>query len=188
MFVFNNNNLRLKILTFTLFIMALFYWKISFAPGVVQESPQDITDEQVIEVYHKLIVVTGQTQNALPFKIQNSPVVNAFNDGQMIVMFRGIIDDTKNLDEIALILGHEIAHGMLQHLGKLNSEDPREIAVLEANADKYGAILMMRAGYDVCKARDLFKRWSHAWGNSLNGDHPANSYRWAELNVNCGEM
>lgn len=48
-----------------------------------------------------------------------------------------------------------------------------------------GAVYMMKAGYDVCKGRELFKHWLDARGDYLDGDHPNYAYRYNELNINC---
>ena len=81
------------------------------------------------------------------------------------------------------MLGHETAHGMLGHLGKLSSNKKDEIIVLEANADKMGAFYMMKAGYNICKARIVWKRFADNYGNALNQDHPNSSYRYDELKM-----
>jgi hypothetical protein len=144
-----------------------------------------LSDDQIQGIYGRIIAASGQTQDALPLVIDNSSEMNAHNDGTKIVIYRGLIDIASNTDEIALVLAHEAAHGMLGHLGALNTNVPSEIAVLEANADKYGAFLMMRAGFDICKGRELFKYWSDTYGNALNQDHPPFSYRHQELDVHC---
>jgi predicted Zn-dependent protease len=149
---------------------------------------QEAQDQKLREIYKQLIANTGQSQNALPLIISEELVDNAYNDGKKIVIFRGLINNTESWDEVALILGHEIAHGMLGHLSNWPENiNANEIAVLEANADKMGAVYMMKAGYDVCKGRNVFKRWKEESGNALGQSHPEYSYRFDELNINCGE-
>ena len=152
----------------------------------IKNFSQSAVDEKVRAIYQQLIVNTGQTQEALPLVIDDSSEVNAYNDGNKIVIYRGLIDSAESWDEIALVLGHEIAHGMLWHLKMLNEgQDSSEVSVMEANADKLGAVYMMKAGYDVCKGRELFKQWKEKNGNALGQDHPDFSYRYDELNINC---
>lgn len=43
--------------------------------------------------------------------------VNAFTDGKMVVVFKGLLDFVKNDDELALMIAHEIGHVMKGHLG-----------------------------------------------------------------------
>lgn len=142
-------------------------------------------NNKIQNIYNEIIAQTGQSQNALPLYIVESDTENAYNDGTKIVIYTKLVDNAESWDEVALVLGHEVAHGMLEHLGKLNTSDPAEITVLEANADKMGAVYMMKAGWDICKGREIFARWRDEMGNHQNGDHPDYSYRFDELNINC---
>ncbi len=155
---------------------------------------QEAEEAHVRAIYQQIIVSTGQTQDALPLIIDSSLVDNAFNDGTKVVIYQGLINHTKTWDEVAMVLAHEVSHGNLGHLGAVppyhqhigdGSND--NTAELEANADKLGAFYMMKAGYDICKGRQLFKYWKDRNGNALGQNHPDYSYRYDELNVNCGE-
>ncbi len=115
----------------------------------------------------------------------NSPIENAYTDGERVVIYTGLIEKTNSWDEIALVLGHEIAHNTLAHLKELDTTDPIAQSILEANADKMGAIYMMKAGWDICKGRQIYGRWFKTDGNYLGQDHPEYSYRYAELNIGC---
>lgn len=178
-------SLRLGVLTILLIIVSS-VWVCGGADTIIEN--KKITNQQVFDVYRKIVAATGQTQDALPLKIDSGDDDNAYNNGAVIVIYRGLIDRAKSVDEIALVLGHEVAHGMLGHLGKLNTDDKDEVTVLEGNADKMGAVYMMKAGYDVCKGRMLYTRWLKEGGEALNQNHPPDAYRWAELNIGCGEV
>lgn len=149
---------------------------------------------KVTEMYKKIVAQTGQVQDALPLNIVDSPVDNAYTDGKQVVMFTGFIK-SHTMDELALVMGHEIAH---YNLGHLNAQPPVPenddikamgtngySAVLEANADKMGAVYMMKAGYDICKGREIYKTWEKENGNYQAQTHPDYPYRYAELNINC---
>lgn len=143
-------------------------------------------DRKVRAIYAQIIANTGQIQDTMPLVISEELVDNAYNDGEKIVIYRGLINHAHSWDEVALVLAHEVAHGMLWHL-KMNAEGftAYQISVLEGNADKMGAVYMMKAGYDVCKGRELFKYWREEKGNALGQSHPDFSYRYDELNINC---
>lgn len=147
---------------------------------------QNAEDEKIRQIYHQIIVNTGQSQDALPLVIDDSMIENAYNDGTKIVIYRGLINQAGSWDEIALVLSHEVAHGMLGHL-KLPLQDltDNEVSVLEANADKMGALYMIKSGYNICKGRELFRYWKEQNGNSLGQNHPDYSYRYDELNIRC---
>jgi Zn-dependent protease with chaperone function len=137
-------------------------------------------------IYRELIAQTGQVQDRIPLVVSKEPILNASNSGTEITVYAKLLEVT-NDDELALILGHEIAHGMLGHLAVVQTyPSPIAISVLEGNADKMGAIYMMKAGYNICRGREIFKTWRDDYGNALGQDHPAHSYRYEELNIRCG--
>lgn len=154
-------------------------------------------NRKVYTMYEEISAQTGQGQNKLPFYIYEKDIDNAYNDGYKIVMYKGLINNAKSWDEIALVIGHEIAHGNLAHLNRampvpeqnpdLGMGDNDHVQILEANADKLGALYMMKAGYNICKGREVFKHWKEKKGNSLGQSHPDYSYRFDELNIGCGD-
>ena len=159
-------------------VMAAAYYQLNYS--------RDAKLERVKAIYATLVAQTGQVQDALPLVIQDSSQINAYNNGEVVVIFTGIIDYANSDDEIALVLGHEIAHGMLRHLAyKEFGSSALEISVAEGNADKLGAVYLMKAGYDICRARDIWLRMGDQGGNYQGGDHPTAAYRFAELNFNC---
>lgn len=169
-----------------LFAMLLFIIGVHDAHLAFVTMCQDMQDKRYKEIYNRLIAQTGQTQDRLPFEIVDSSVVNAYTDGKKVVMHRGMLNYLKNEHEIALVLGHEIAHQMLRHVRyKQFRATQTEISVAEANADKLGAVYMMKAGYDVCVGREIWRRMEKQKGNYQGYDHPAYVYRYAELNINC---
>ena len=149
---------------------------------------QDAQEQKIRDIYQQIIIATGQSQDALPLVIDESPIENAYNDGTKVVIYRGLINHTRTWDEIAMVLGHEVAHGMLWHLKMpLVELTDDEVSVLEANADKMGAFYMIKAGYNICEGRQLFKYWKEQNGNALGQNHPDYSYRYDELNVGCSK-
>lgn len=145
-----------------------------------------ISDQRIQEIYKKIISETGQIQDQLPLVIVNSPTVNAYNDGKEVVLYRGLINYVQNEDEIAYILGHEVAHGMLRHVYFPEfASSTLEVAESEANADKMGAVYMMKAGYNICVAREVWHRMRTDGGNYQGADHPDYSYRYDELDIGC---
>ena len=156
---------------------------------VIYSLPKEkITDAEVRAIYARIVASTGQTQDAVPLEILNDPTINAYTDGDTVYIYRGIINYAADDDEIALILGHEVAHNMLRHT-KFDQfhVSTLEVSESEANADKMGAFYMMRAGYDICTARNIWKRFRNDYGDSQGEDHPTASYRYAQLNIGCGD-
>lgn len=92
--------------------------------------------------------------------------LNAQNRGDIIFVTRQLLKST-NKNEIALILGHELAHGTLHHV---MSTIPNEYA-----ADKLGFKYAINAGFDGCKGAKYFLQFG---GSS---DHPAGIRRYNKL-------
>lgn len=51
-----------------------------------------------------------------PIILTQDNIVNAFADGKQVIMTQGIVDYTKDNNEIALIIGHEVAHNDRGHI------------------------------------------------------------------------
>jgi predicted Zn-dependent protease len=74
--------------------------------------------------------------------IVNNSIINVYNDGTKVVLFKGIIKYARNDDELALIIGHEVAHRMLRHVYyKDFRRSDYEISVAKGNADKLGGAI-----------------------------------------------
>lgn len=146
---------------------------------------QTATNNKVAEIYRQIIVASGQSNNAVPLNIVESETYNAYTDGSQIVLYTGLINNS-TWDGIAYILGHELAHHQLMHTrSEIFHDKVQTIEKAEALADKLGAFYMMKAGYDICVAREGWKKLRDTQGNYLGETHPNYSYRFDELDVNC---
>lgn len=110
----------------------------------------------------------------LTVKLVDSPVVNAFSDGSRIVITSGLLAFVRSPHELAWVLAHEIGHHALEHSGRARLQDvlnrfltarvgevPHEQIVRiesEREADQFGAHLLVRAGFDLQKARGFLER------------------------------
>ena len=140
---------------------------------------------KVHEIYRKIIVASGQSNNAVPLFIVKNPTDNAYTDGSKIVVYTGLIDNS-TWDGIAYTLGHELAHHQLLHTrAKIFDKDKATEEKAEALADKLGALYMMRAGFNICIAREEWRIKRDTRGNYLGETHPNYSYRYDELNIGC---
>lgn len=119
------------------------------------------------QVYQKLLAANHL--EALPLILVSDSEINAETDGLDIYVYSGLLRNIKNQDEIALVLGHEMAHNTLHNSG---SSPPRELA-----ADKLGAQYAASAGYNVCKGAQLFKKFNSAPSRT----HPGSKERIQKL-------
>jgi membrane-associated protease RseP (regulator of RpoE activity) len=76
--------------------------------------------------------------------------VDAHTEGARMVVYSGMLRFTESDDELAIVLAHELAHGLLG----------RELSVenAESEADYLGLYLVARAGYDVAVAAEFARR------------------------------
>lgn len=150
-----------------------------------------LTDQQVQQMYDKLWRATGEKEYYVPLVIASDDMVNAYATYTSITVFKGLINSVKSEDELAFVLSHEISHVLLGHVDPVKENDAKgDNAIMhdEVKADKYGAFIMMKAGYDICKGREIFYQWTIDMGNVLTSTHPCNIYRYNELNINCGKV
>ena len=144
---------------------------------------QDKSVEHIQEIYSKLSKYTGV--DAPPLQVVDSPVLNAWTNFSSVTITTGLINALGSDDAIAEVLGHEIGHVVLGH-NLLAGLYPPQLA--ESSADKYGVYLMMRAGYNPCKAKEGFEVFRKEYGDYVLCEaHPNNSYRiWSLDFPMCG--
>ncbi len=145
----------------------------------VEKRHTKFTNAQVIKVYERLVVNSGE-QGLPPLTILDDQTINAWTDGLNITITTGILKVMENEDELAMVLGHEMAH-YINHDVNHDDLDSRNV---EAHADKLGAFIMMRAGFDVCKGKEMFKVFKEQFGDSpVTTSHPDNAFRMDQLNL-----
>lgn len=145
--------------------------------------------KSLLIIWSNLAKITDVTDRVPPImmwaNMQSLTTVNAFTTGKGIYVTY-VLDAVLNDDEKALVIGHEIAHGILHHtdiafdmfVTSWSNEN-------ELMADNLGAVWAHKAGYDVCKGREVFKKFYDWSGNSLNGSHPPNLMRYENLEHYC---
>jgi hypothetical protein len=139
-------------------------------------------NQKVRDIYNDLVSASGLGDRPELFIVEDG-TINAYTNGSQIIIFRGLLNLLNN-DSIALILGHELAHVSLGHT-KMKVDNDLEVQKLEALADKLGAFYMIRAGYNVCKAREIYKYLRDKNGDDIITDHPNYSYRYNQFNIGC---
>ncbi len=98
-----------------------------------------------------------------------SPVVNAQCGVFSISINAGMLQFVRNDAELALVLGHELAHYKLGHRGSTPSN--------EFAADALGAIFSSHAGYGVCTGAQVVKRFN----DRSSKTHPDSNERYKKL-------
>jgi len=139
---------------------------------------------------------------AYVFQVDPSTELNARADGHRVFVATAMAVFAETDDDLAVILGHEMAHNVLEHreffdergfarsiLGNYGNA-PWELVQAEREADRVGLYLMARAGYDPARGpvfwralaeRDPGVRYAQ-WG------HPSAGARARALQVTADEI
>ena len=128
-----------------------------------------------------------------PVAVENNSRLDAYADGKAAAVSSALVDFTKTDDELAVIIGHELAHNILKHKDILDSEhvsrgflavfgkNAERIRQTEEDADVMALYLMIRSGYDITVAPDFWSKFGARTGAGVFGDgtHPRTKARVA---------
>ena len=117
------------------------------------------------------LTITVQPHRTCGYEVQLNPSdeLNARADGRRLFISTALASFTRSDDELALILGHELAHHVLRHrdwsdVGGAGREANDATAVTgvgdkEMQADRVGLYLAARAGYETRIAQAFWRRF-----------------------------
>lgn len=141
--------------------------------------------------------------------MSDDTVVNAYADGDSVVVTKGMMDYIKTDNELALVVGHEMGHNVMGHITKktgnrilgavldgliagvtgvysnnfANAAGMMYSQEFEQEADYMGVYFMERAGYDSTGAPNFWRRMGadnpYAIGHATT--HPTSAYRYVFL-------
>ena len=78
--------------------------------------PLDITTARAGQT--RSITIVPEVVCSTPVILATSGTANAFTDGQKIVVYSRVLEITRSDDELALVVGHELAHVNMKHIEK----------------------------------------------------------------------
>jgi predicted Zn-dependent protease len=111
--------------------------------GQLIEDPQ-IT-EYINEIGHRIAAQTNEGDYEFTFFVVDDPRINAFAlPGGYIGVHTGLIDATRNEDELAGVLAHEIAHVTQRHIARAIHANQRQSIL--TTALMLGAMILGAAG------------------------------------------
>jgi len=162
------------------------------------------------------VTVAPEEVCASAFVVAWSNAVNAMADGRAVYVFQGMMDYAKTDDELALILGHELAHNVMGHpdskkagqvLGMLldlalglgtgvNTGLGAGMGGLaysqeyEAEADYVGMYFAANAGADLKTAPEIWRRMAADSPGAMTGGatHPGSAERFTALEATRAEI
>jgi len=135
----------------------------------------------------------------VPYQVSQQSFVNAFADGKRIIIAKGMMRFAERDDELAIVVGHEIAHNTMGHIAKKQGNQAVGLIFdiiaagfgvntgglfsdiggqafsqgFEAEADYVGLYLTARAGYDINQAPNFWRRMGVAHPSSIRTNHSA---------------
>ena len=155
------------------------------------------------------VSVTPRQRCDYPVLMSDDDVVNAYANGELVVVTRGMLRFAESDDELALVVGHELGHNIMDHVDK--SKGSRVLGAIvdglvagltgvysnafanaaglaysqeyEQEADYVGIYLMERGGYDGKDAPMFWRRMGANWPYSISHatTHPTSAARYVFL-------
>lgn len=130
---------------------------------------RNLLSQEPVNIYRngdllKTIKIPYETHCDFDLKLKMSSAINAYATGKSLIMTSGMMAFTQTDDELAYILGHELAHNTEGHirksitnyvitLGKTSYTRP-----FEAEADYVGLYYAARAGYRLDGVENMWRR------------------------------
>ena len=123
-----------------------------------------------------------------PVRLKYTPAINAYADGRHITVTTGMMDFA-NDEELALIIGHELAHNTHGHIRKIVQNTILGFGrgtfarQFESEADYVGLYYSARAGYPIDTAKQFWRNLAKVSVKSLDNPktHPITPERYVRL-------
>lgn len=105
---------------------------------------------------------------------------NASSSTQGVMITTDMMKDLKNRNQLAVVLAHELGH---IHNGDVTNS--WHTYSMEYKADKYGAYLAQKAGFNRCNGIKWLVDDMKKYGDDTSIDHPKDSLRLNRINYGC---
>lgn len=126
---------------------------------------EDGTELTIVRGNEKLpVTFNSVTECDYPVNLKMTSTINAYATGRSIIMTSGMVNFTQSDDELAAIVGHELAHNELSHIRKiitnviLSGFATRYTRAFESESDYVGLYYAARAGYAIERVEDMWRR------------------------------
>lgn len=133
---------------------------------------------------------------AYNLRLSQSAAINAYADGHTITITTGMMDFIESDEELALIVGHELAHNTMGHIRKiignyiLSGFATRYTRPFESEADYVGLYYSKRAGYVIDGVEELWRRLAKVSPKNVSRakTHPSFPDRYLRLAATRNEI
>jgi hypothetical protein len=130
--------------------------------------------------------------------LSTSSDLNAWADGQRVMVTTAMMRQAANDDELAFVIAHEMAHNILGHADNGNDSmglfgllgfGSARVKRMEADADSYAVPLMNAAGYSPFGGISFLQGSSRRmWWSDLSLDHPSFGRRIKIVSAAIGRL
>lgn len=129
-------------------------------------------------------------------RLSQSSAINAYADGRNITVTAGMMKFTQSDSELALIIGHELAHNTMGHVPKsiinyvITLGGTRFTRPFESEADYVGLYYLVRAGYSSEGVEKFWQRLATVAPKSINRakTHPTFPERYLGIQAARAEI
>jgi hypothetical protein len=119
----------------------------------------------------QVLTVRLEPQTGCPARVRlaRSSQANAFASGNYVVITTRILGEMRSDDELAILVGHEMAHIILHHQERIDGKTgaPLRTLAAEEEADRLGLKLAAAAGYDLHAAIPMWRNFYAKFGGGL---------------------
>lgn len=181
------------VLAVSLAAIAAFFMCVGPVTAQAQTGPDSADDPDGLARVQKIvdrIFRVADNRGAIvspPVRLEDKSKLDAFANGRELVVTEGLLKRLTD-DELAIVIGHELAHHILDHLqGPAREDEVKDAAKrlgfsndlfldatrqgLEAEADRYGLLYAVLAGYDIQQAPTVYAMFAEGT------DHPPTAER-----------
>lgn len=147
-------------------------------PAKIQKNWEELLSDNVLTVRRgeNILDLPIEPISACDYNLRltSSTVINAYADGRNITFTAGMMDFVESDQELALIIGHELAHNTMGHIRKVIGNyvvtfgATRYTRPFESEADYVGLYYMVRAGYSPDNVEAFWKRLSLLAPKNIN--------------------
>jgi Zn-dependent protease with chaperone function len=136
----------------------------------------------IVVADHRQIRIGVDRGCGYPVTLDKGRALDAFADGKAVALTAALVAFTRDDDELALVIGHELAHNILHHKALLDAAHARRglfasfgksadaVRKTERAADIFALYMMARAGYDIDKAPVFWARFGAKTGAGVFSD------------------
>ena len=129
-------------------------------------------------------------------RLSGRSLINAFADGRNITVTAGMMDFVQSDSELALIVGHELAHNTMGHIRKVLGNyivsfgGTRYTRPFESEADYVGLYYLVRAGYSPEGVESFWQRLATKAPRGINRakTHPTFPDRYLRIKAARDEI